>query len=99
MELIKHSIEPRLVKISEALQVPYSSFYGKSRRQALINIKFCIWFYLRKVLRYRLKDISKAFNRNHSTVSYGIKMAGFRKETYPEYQAIYKIIESIFEAF
>ena len=92
------SIEPKLVKISEELQVGYGSLFGKSRKHYFVRIRYCVWYYLNKILEYEHKEIASLFNKDHSTIGYGIRQAGFRKENYNDYKTIYRTIKRIFEA-
>lgn len=44
-----------------------------SRKEELVYKRFVFWNYLYKVMGITLEDIGKEFNRNHSSVIYGIR--------------------------
>lgn len=44
-----------------------------SRKEELVYKRFVFWNYLYKVMGMTLEDIGKEFNRNHSSVIYGIR--------------------------
>lgn len=44
-----------------------------SRKESLVYKRFIFWNYLYKVMGMTLEDIGKEFNRNHSSVIYGIR--------------------------
>lgn len=91
-------IEPKLVALSEQLQIPYGIFFRRSNKQNIVDIRFCLWKYLNKESGYNQSCISRFFNRHPSTVNGGIKNANFRLEHYNDYKAIYKMITKIFES-
>ncbi len=44
-----------------------------SRKEELVYKRFVFWNYLYKVMGMTLEEIGKEFNRNHSSVIYGIR--------------------------
>lgn len=91
-------IEPFLVKISEKLQISYSSYFDKSRTDHIVMLRYCLWYYLETTYGYGPRHIAMFFSKDHSTVIYGIGQATWRIKDYDDYRGAYKLIKTIFES-
>lgn len=91
------NIEPELTRLTDSLQITFTSLLGKSRKPLLVRIRYCVWAFLETNKQIPRKHLAEFFNKNRSTVQYGIESANFRRQFWPEYISTYKLITSYLE--
>lgn len=94
------AIQPKLVKITEDIQLQFGILFGHSRKADIVRLRYCIWYYLKNILNYSEKEIAFYFQKARKTVYYGIEQAGLRKtdKQFQDYNDTYQFIKRRFES-
>ena len=49
------------------------NFYGKSRKKNIVKWRFMFWLYLYEERKISYSKLGSIFNRNHTSILYGVK--------------------------